>query len=216
MSAISVAERSPSGEIAAPPFFELALTRRSIRRYLDREVDPALVARLIEIAGRAPSAHNRQPWRWAVVTTREAKIHLAASMGAAFRRDLLRDGLPTEKVDEMVARSRERIGGGPVVLVPCLTMEEMDVYPDAERQQCEWLMAAQSVALAAGTLMLAAHAVGLGSCWICAPIFCPDVVRQALDLPGTWEPQGLITLGYPADNGRDRERKPVEAVTLWR
>lgn len=202
--------------MAEPLFFALALSRRSIRRYLDRPVDPALVTRLLEIAARAPSAHNRQPWRWAVVSTPEAKIRLAAEMGEAFRRDLLRDGLPGAKVDEVVARSRARIGGAPVLIIPCLTIEEMDVYPDAERQQCEWLMAAQSVALAVGNLMLAAHAVGLGSCWICAPIFCPDVVRRALDLPATWEPQGLVTVGYPADNGRDRERKPVGAVTLWR
>ncbi|MCZ7569396.1 MAG: nitroreductase family protein [Ardenticatenaceae bacterium] len=212
----SVAERPLTGEMAEAPFFGLALSRRSIRRYLDRPVDPALVTRLIEIAGRAPSAHNRQPWRWAVVSTPEVKASLAAAMGEAFRRDLVRDGLPVETVEEMVARSRARIGGAPVVIIPCLTMEEMDVYPDAERQHCEWLMAAQSVALAVGNLMLAAHAAGLGSCWICAPIFCPGVVCQALDLPAAWDSQGLITLGYPADNGRDRQRKPVEAVTVWR
>jgi len=179
-------------------------------------VEPALIERLLEIAGRAPSAHNRQPWRWAIVQSQDGKVDLAEAMGAAFRRDLLRDGLPVDQADEMVARSRRRITSAPVILIPSLTMEEMDVYSDPERQQCEWLMAAQSVALAVGTLMLAAHAVGLGSCWICAPIFCPDVVREVLDLPAQWEPQGLITLGYPADGGRDRERKSVETITLWR
>lgn len=199
-----------------PPFFALARGRRSIRRYLSRPVEAELLVQLLELAARAPSAHNRQPWRWAVVITPEGKAELAEKMGAAFRRDLLRDGVPEARADEMVVRSRQRIVTAPVVLIACLTMEEMDVYPDPARQQCEWLMAAQSVALAAGNLMLGAHAAGMGSCWICAPIFCPDVVREALHLPLTWEPQGLITLGYPADQGRDRERKPVADVTVWR
>lgn len=198
-----------------PPFFDLALSRRSIRRYRPEPVAPALVTRLLEVACRAPSAHNRQPWRWSVVATPAAKHGLAAQMGAAFHRDLLRDGVAPAEAEAMVARSRARIGEAPVVVIPCLTMADMDRYPDAGRQHCEWLMAAQSVALAVQNLLLAAHAAGLGGCWLCAPIFCPDVVCAALELPADWEPQGLITIGYPADGGRDRERRPVEAVTRW-
>jgi coenzyme F420-0:L-glutamate ligase / coenzyme F420-1:gamma-L-glutamate ligase len=197
-------------------FYDFILSRRSIRNYLPDPVPPDLVGGLLEVAGRAPSAHNRQPWRWVVVQTQEARRRLASDMGVAFRRDLLADGVSPEKVEAMVARSHERIGGAPMLVLACLSMEEMDSYPDPHRQRCEWQMAVQSVALACQNLMLAAHAVGLGSCWICAPIFCVPVVRRALDLPGDWEPQGLITLGWPADGGRDRERKPLECVTLYR
>lgn len=195
---------------------DLLLTRRSIRNFLRQPVPLELVDELLRLALRAPSAHNRQPWRWVVVHTSEAKQQLAQEMGRDFRRDLLADGVAAEKVERMVARSHERIGGAPVLVIPCLTMEEMDRYPDPERQRCEWQMAVQSVALACQNLMLAAHARGLGSCWICAPIFCVPTVQRALDLPPDWEPQGLITLGYPADQGRDRVRKPLESVTVYR
>jgi F420 biosynthesis protein FbiB-like protein len=190
-------------------------TRRSIRNYLPQPVPLDLVTDLLRVAIRAPSAHNRQPWRWVVVHTAPAKQRLADHMGHEFWRDLLRDGTSEERAGALVNRSRERIVGAPLLVVPCLTMSEMDSYPDSERQRHEWQMAVQSVALACQNLMLAAHASGLGSCWICAPIFCVPAVQHALDLPPEWEPQGLITLGWPADDGRDRERRPVEEVTLF-
>ncbi|MDQ7029925.1 MAG: nitroreductase family protein [Ardenticatenia bacterium] len=196
-------------------FETLAAGRRSIRRYQERPVPPTLIRRLLAVAGRAPSAHNRQPWRWAVITG-NARQRLADAMAADFRRDLLADGLPPEEVTARVERSRARIGGAPALILACMSMREMDVYPDRRRQACEHMMAVQSVALACQNLLLAAHAAGLGACWLCAPIFCPDTVRRVLRLPPDWEPQGLITLGWPADGGRDRPRKPLKEVTLWR
>lgn len=191
-------------------------TRRSIRNFRPDPVPLEMVEALLALAGQAPSAHNRQPWRWVVVHQAASRQRLAQAMGVRFRADLQRDGLPEAKIEAMVARSHERIGGAPLLLIPCLTMEEMDCYPDEKRQRCEWQMAVQSVALACGTLMLAAHTMGLGSCWICAPIFCVDIVQAALALPSAWEPQGLITLGWPADSGRARARKGLDSITLYR
>ena len=175
-----------------------------------------MVNALLGVAVQAPSAHNRQPWRWVVVAQAETRHSLAEAMGDDFAADLRRDGLEEAKIAQMVARSRQRIGGAPMVVVPCLTMSDMDTYPDPERQLREWQMAVQSVALSCQNLMLAAHMVGLGSCWICGPIFCAPTVQRALDLPVEWEPQGLITLGHPADTGRDRPRKPLTDITLYR
>ena len=76
-------------------------------------------------------------------------------------------------------------------------------------------MAVQSVALACQNLLLAAHAHGLGGCWMCAPLFAPDIVRSALALPESWQPQALITLGYPAE-ARESTREPLERRVIWR
>jgi nitroreductase len=76
-------------------------------------------------------------------------------------------------------------------------------------------MAVQSVAMALQNLLLAAHAEGLGACWMCAPLFCPDAVQTALDLPDDWEPQALISLGYPAGPGKQRPRKPLADVARY-
>jgi coenzyme F420-0:L-glutamate ligase/coenzyme F420-1:gamma-L-glutamate ligase len=75
------------------------------------------------------------------------------------------------------------------------------------------LMAVQSTAMATQNLLLAAHAEGLGACWMCAPLFCPDRVAEALRLPKGWDPQALVTLGRPANSGKPAARHPVEAVT---
>ena len=95
-------------------------------------------------------------------------------------------------------------------------MEAMDVYPDERRKTPEYIMAVQSVSMAAQNLLLAAHAEGLGACWLCAPLFAKDEVREELNLPEGWDPQGLIILGYPADAGKERPRRPIEEVSLWR
>ena len=79
-------------------------------------------------------------------------------------------------------------------------------------------MAIQSVAACGQNLLLAAHELGLGACWMCAPLFAPDVVREVLDLPGDWDAQALITLGYPkgADAGRPKSRVDFRQKTIYR
>ena len=91
-------------------------------------------------------------------------------------------------------------------------MEDMDRYADPARQNAEYLMAVQSAAMAGQNLMLAAHAAGLAACWMCAPLFCPEVARDALGLPADWQPQGLITLGYAAVPAKRRPRKRLQEI----
>lgn len=194
----------------------LIRSRRSIRRFTEESVPVDLVRRLIEAACQAPSAHNRQPWRFAVLSGESEKEALAEQMGEALRAARRADGDAAEAIEADVARSYQRITSAAVVVVVCLTMEAMDVYPDEARSNAEYMMAVQSVAMAGMNFLLAAHAEGLGACWLCAPLFAPAAARRALDLPKTWEPQGSILLGYAAEQGRSRERMPVEAVSLWR
>ena len=75
-------------------------------------------------------------------------------------------------------------------------------------------MATQSTAMAGQNILLMAQTLGLGACWLCAPLFAPRLVASTLDLPVDWEPQGLITLGYPAQT-RKKTRSRVEEKTLF-
>lgn len=194
---------------------QLIKGRRSLRRYLPQPIPREMLADLLEAAIWAPSAHNRQPWRFAVVETDSQKVHLATAMGARLRRDLEADHVAEEVIMQDVRRSYDRITSAPVLIVLCLTMQDMDTYPDAKRDQNEYLMAVQSTAMAGQNLLLMAHALGLGACWMCAPLFCPDVVQAALALPEGWQPQGLLTVGFPAQE-REKARHPMEESVLWR
>lgn len=196
-------------------FDTLARSRRSLRRYEARPIPHDLVRHLLELATWAPSAHNRQPWRFAVLDAAVKKEQLALAMGARLRADLEADGVPEDIIAKDTGRSYERITNAPLVLCLCMSMADMDTYPDPIRTKHERTMAIQSTAMAGQNLLLAAHAAGLGACWMCAPLFCQDVVRDTLNLPEDWEAQALITLGYPAQS-RNREREALESRVLWR
>jgi len=194
---------------------DAVFARRSIRRYQDRPVPRALVEQALTAAVWAPSAHNRQPWRFAVVETPAVKEQLARAMGDRLRADLAADGVSVDVIDKDTARSYARITSAPVVVALCLSLVDMDTYPDERRSRNEFLMAVQSVAMAGQNFLLAAYAAGLGACWLCAPLFVPGVVRDVLGLPDDWQPQALLTLGYP-DEQREKTRFPLEKSVLWR
>jgi F420 biosynthesis protein FbiB-like protein len=194
---------------------DLLRRRRSVRRFAETPVDRAGLGRLLEAARLAPSAHNRQPWRFVVVQG-EARARLAEAMAARLRADRLADGAAPAVVEADAARSRARLTQAPSAVLVCLTMEAMDRYPDPRRNAAERMMAVQSVAMAGENLLLAASAEGWGACWMCAPLFAGDEARRALDLPQDWEPQGLVLLGEAAEAPAPRGRKSLTDVTLWR
>src|SRR3954451_2128124 len=146
--------------------------RRSIRSYQDRPIPDDLIDRVIGAACHAPSPHHSFPWRLAILTGTEAKTRLSDAMSERWRTDLAGDGIPESEIEQEVAKSRRRLTLSPVVLVGSVYLEPLDEYPDGARQHAETLMAAHSLGAALQNVMLAAHANGLASCWMCAPIFC--------------------------------------------
>lgn len=197
----------------AEQWLDLIRNRRSIRQYRPDPIPLDIISKLLVAANWAPSAHNIQPWRFAVITNPGKKHDLATTMGARLREDLTADGLAKDSIDKDVTRSYGRITGAPLLILVCLTMDDMDHYHDARRLQYEMLMAVQSTAMAGQNLLLAAHALGLGACWMCAPLFCQEAVKQCLRLPSTWQPQGLIAVGYP-DERREKSRLPLTDLVL--
>jgi coenzyme F420-0:L-glutamate ligase/coenzyme F420-1:gamma-L-glutamate ligase len=204
--------RTSAAPLPAAEHINVLFGRRSIRRYSDEQVPDQLLAELLRAATYAPSAHNRQPWRFAVIKSAGAKSRLAQAMGDRLRIDRTGDGDPPEIIEADVARSICRIANAPVGIVACMTMEDMDRYVDAVRASAERQMAVQGTAMAMQNLLLAAHALGLGSSIMCAPVFCPDTVRASLELPSQWEPQGLITLGWPGGPGKPFQRRALTDV----
>jgi F420 biosynthesis protein FbiB-like protein len=186
-----------------------------VRRFQQKQVEPDTLTRILETATYAPSAHNRQPWRFAVLTQPEPKSRLSETMAAEFQRDLAADGLPDAEIEALVGRAKSRLVNAPVVIFLCMDASEMDIYPDEKRRQAEHIMATQSAALAGLQLQLAAHAEGLGSVWVCAPLFAPGAVRAILGLPETWEPQAMFFIGYAEGLPRPKELKKLDDIVRF-
>ena len=190
-------------------------SRRSIRRFRQEPVSRSILETILTTASFAPSAHNRQPWRYVVIMNQERKTALARSMAEEFLHDLLGDGQEHQEAEAQVRRSVDRISDAPVVVVLCTDFSCADEYSDSERQSADALMLVQDAALSGLQFMLAAHAEGLGTVWMCAPLFAPETLRSTLSLPDTWEPQALILSGYPGEEKTPRERRSLSDFALF-
>lgn len=195
-------------------FFNIIMGRRSIRSYLPKEVPYSSILNIVEAARWAPSAHNAQPWRFIIIVDQNVKRLLAESMASDWAKDLEKDGVPYEASRMLIEESIRRFTEAPAIIIAAVTMRDMHKYPDEHRQRAEHIMATQSLAAAIQNILLAAYAEGLGSCWFCAPLFCQETVRKVLRIPNDFEPQALITIGYPAEQPQPPPRKSLKEVAF--
>jgi coenzyme F420-0:L-glutamate ligase / coenzyme F420-1:gamma-L-glutamate ligase len=186
--------------------------RRSVRQYQAHPVARELLEQILEAARWAPSPHGRQPWRFVVLSRQEAREQLAERMGQTWQHNLQMDGQDSTIVRIRLEKSRQRIHHAPAIIIPCLYLEDLDRYPDQQRQTDETTMAIQSLGAAIQNMLLMAYGLGLDTGWMCAPLFCPEVVCEALDLDRRLIPHALITVGYAAADPVRRERLPLSTL----
>lgn len=180
------------------PVEEAIVSRRSVRRFAPRYVPADIVRDLVALASQAPAPHGSQPWRFVHIASPEAKDALSDAMADAWRADLEREGQTVHTIHKLLARSRRQLDEAPILLLACLSLENARPWPDELRRRAERDMFLQSLGAALQNLLLAAHDRGLAGYLKGAPLFCPEAVAQALDLPPDWQPAFLVLLGYPA------------------
>jgi nitroreductase len=179
--------------------FEQAIYgRRSVRAYADKALDQAAIRRLIDAAVHAPNAVNEQPWTFTVVRERErmsrisrlAKAHMLASLPPGPHAERFRARLSDPNSDIFY--------GAPALVVISALAEGPWVVEDC--------------AMAAQTLMLAAFAEGLGSCWIgLAQSFLNTPEGKAeIDAPPAWVQVAPIIVGWPKSFPEPTPRKAPE------
>jgi nitroreductase len=160
-------------------------TRRSIRRYKETPVPEDLLKEVLNAARLAPSADNAQPWRIIVVMDEQLKLKLAAaSYGQKF------------------------IAQAPLVLVVCGIPDE--AFPTIGGHMSAHTV---DVAIAVDHMTLAAHAVGLGTCWI--GWFKEDKVREVLGIPEDVRVIALTPLGHPDEAPARTPRKNLEDLVMY-
>jgi len=201
----------------ADAILEAIRSRRSIRAFTDRRPDNADLERLIEAACWAPSNHNRQGWKFIVFENQEAIRRLAGRVRTSVR-DSMREESPVAAghIDEVVHYAGV-FENAPVVI---LAMHKKT--PAVARRMIEAASGplvsgeALSTAMAVQNLCLAAHAMGLGSCVMTAPLLAGDVWRGLSDLPAGFEPTCLVAVGYSAEKPDPPRRKELRHVVEYR
>ncbi len=143
--------------------------RRSIRRYLDLEVPKEKIGIIIEAGAMAPSSGNLQNWRFIIVKDKETRKQLADAC-------LQQDWMAT----------------APVHIVICGVSEVAKQFYGLRGER---LYTVQNCAAAMQNMLLTAHDLELGACWVGA--FEENMVRKAVSIPKNARPQAIITIGIP-------------------
>lgn len=166
-------------------FIELAEKRCSIRGFKPEPIPETLLNEVLQAGNLAPSAKNLQPFQFIVVRESSALDDLAKTYPAPFLRE------------------------APVVIVICVEPAKGWVRDRHDgKNYCE-----VDAAIAIDHMTLAAADLGLGTCWIGA--FDPEMVSTAMGLPAGVSPIAMLPVGYPAMEGREKSRKPLNELVRY-
>jgi nitroreductase len=199
-------------------------SRRSVRRFKPQPPPRAAIERLIEAAVTAPSASNKQPWRFVVVTRRDTIDRMAA----AVRESVARVAAHIEPASADAFRAYgdyfTRFENAPVVIAalwrPLTVLSNLvdEKLPPDDRARIEAMergSGLMGVAMALENLLLMAHAGGLGASGMTGPLVAAHRLREILDVPPSWEIAALVPVGVPDEDPPPTQRKPAERVTIW-
>lgn len=177
---------------------EAVLLRRSVRTFSGTPVDGGPLRSAVAAALTAPAPHHTHPVRFVHLADRARRARLLDAMRAAWRADLSADGLTADRIERRVRRG-DLLYGATEIVLPFLVRDGSHDYPDDRRSDAERIMFTVAGGAAVQGLLVALAAEGLASCWVSSTIFCPDVVREVLELPASWEPLGAVAVGHPVD-----------------
>ena len=183
--------------------------RRSIRMYEQKPIDQQTLEQILDVALMAPSAINLQPWYFVVIQSEKAmkELKLIMSQASLKLRPNLENRFPKHpEVVEETCKFVNQLGGAPVCVLA------FQLKPDYDKTAASII---QSVAAAIENMLLAAWDLGVGSCWLTAPIEAgvDQAIKEAF-APDKGDMVAMITLGYPARIPKEIKRKENRHIIL--
>jgi nitroreductase len=201
-------------------------SRRSVRTFRAEPLGREVLERVMLAATTAPSNTNRQPWRFAVVTSERQRRALSTAVRerAEEMKALIRRGHHAEDFGNYGDFFHEPLESAAAIVVP-----QYREYPDlianllesggADPKSFHTASAMQaelcSTSAACMALLLQSHAEGLGACWMAGPMVAKDRIGALLDIREPWRMVGAIALGWPAEAPQTQPRKGLDRVVSW-
>jgi nitroreductase len=199
----------------AEAFFETMDARRSVREFSDRPVPRAVVERAIATASTAPSGAHMQPWTFVAVSDPATKRRIREAAEAEERESY--GGRMSDEWLEALAPlgtdwRKPFLEAAPWLVV--LFAQRWGRRPDGSKRKHYYVQ--ESCGIAAGLFIAALHQAGLATL-----THTPSPMRflsEILERPAQEAPFVLFPVGYPAEGARvpDLQRKPLDAVAVWR
>lgn len=184
-------------------FFDAISGRRSIRNYTAAAVEKPVIEQLLKAAVQAPSATNSQPWAFAVIQDTNLLQQLSDQAKAFLLKQPLQDPA-LENYRSLLTNPQFNIfyNAGTLIII----------YARQIR-----LNAVENCSLAAQNLMLTAHGLGLGTCWIgfATPYLNQPEAKQQLEIPAAYTAIAPMITGYPQTVPAAKEKQPPEII-VWR
>jgi nitroreductase len=198
----------------------LLSTTRSVRKRLDfdRPVEREVLLECLRLAVQAPTASNRQTWRWVIVTEPDLKLKIADYYREAALPYLRESqasaadgGDPQDRrVFESALYLAENLEKAPVFVIPCIA-EDL-----AEMDRGAAIVAMGSIVQAGWSFQLALRARGLGSTWTTLHLRRAKAVAELLGIPAGITQVSLIPVAYTKGlDFKPAKRPPVEGITHW-
>ncbi|MCR4669658.1 MAG: nitroreductase [Saccharofermentans sp.] len=186
--------------------------RRSIRKFKDLEVSDDLIRKVVKAAAEAPSAKNRQPWKY-IVFKGNSREEMLGVMDMGLDMALAEPSLPEQgKAGVMDAKNTLRImRGAPVIILVLNTNgtspfgKPLDIFSHIT-EICDSMSCGASIE----NLLLAATGEGLGSLWIANTFYAHEPLRAYLKTDK--QLIAAVALGYPDEDPVKRPRKDFEEI----
>ena len=196
-------------------FFDVVTTQRAIRRLKTDPIPDATLRQIMDAAICAPSGGNRQGWSFLVVRDPAKRARLGELYREAWG-ELMKVPFyagaakepPDSPAGKMLASARhlgEHLGEAPVLILACIALDS-GVQPT--------LTTGASIYPAVQNIMLAARALGIGSCITTIHRFRDAQVKELLGIPADVETAALIPLGYPLGKFGRPPRRPLREVAF--
>ncbi len=176
--------------------------QRACRSFTDQPVDDATLTAILELATRAPSAQNLQPWEFVAVKDpdrRAAVWELGARLWEMGGAEASKGVVPDAMHDDVAQAVSSGFVEAPVSIVV-----------GVDTTKCDRSMTGSSIWPAVQNLLVAATAHGLGSALTTISTLFADELRAIVGFPDTIDPMAVIPLGHPARVLGSSRREPVE------